>query len=172
MSQSRIVLFYYGDATDHRGRFLDDLQTQTLEGLERTHDYIQWLFPLPERSSVNPDAPSLTESDTQAFWQSEELQANLVRSLMVMLRFFGLELLQAPGSLEIRRGETFEERSRLWLTPFNHNFLRITRILRSLHLLGCSEHAAALFACLEAIHRDHHAIIGEKTFRYWKTAIR
>ena len=42
---------------------MDDLQTQTPEGLERTHDYIQWLFPLPERSSANPDAPRLSSAD-------------------------------------------------------------------------------------------------------------
>jgi Opioid growth factor receptor (OGFr) conserved region len=172
MSQSRIISFYYGDASDHKGRSLDELQTQTLDGLERTHDYIQWLFPLPERSSANPDAPLISLAEIREFSEDEELRTHLVGSLLVMLRLFGLELVEVPGRLEIRRSEAFKERSEVWLTPFNHNLMRITRILRSLHLLGCGDHAKALLVCLEGIYRDYHTIIGQKTFQYWKTALR
>ena len=54
MSSSRIVDFYAGVAPDHRGRSLAQLQSQSLSALETNHDYIQWLFPLPERSSAIP----------------------------------------------------------------------------------------------------------------------
>jgi len=170
MVRSRITGFYLGETPDHRGRVLDDLHTQTLESLERNHDYIQWLFPLPEPSSANPDAPLLSASDVREFAGSEELRSNLVRSLIVMLRFYGLELVQSPAGPVIHRSDTFHLRSKEWLTPFNHNFLRLTRILRSLTLLGCKEYADALFRCLEEIYRENPAIIGEDTFRYWKTA--
>ncbi|HEY6287985.1 MAG TPA: opioid growth factor receptor-related protein, partial [Nitrospiraceae bacterium] len=70
----------------------------TPDGLERTHDYIQWLFPLPERSSANPDAPLLSLADIRAFGESEELRSNLVRSLVVMLRFYGLEVSGEPAA--------------------------------------------------------------------------
>ena len=171
MNASRIVQFYYGDGLDHRGRTLDQLQTQTPDGLERNHDYIQWLFPLPERSSANADAPLLLPADIREFNHSEELRSNLLRSLAVMLGFYGLETTGNTGELEIRRSGNFMARSRVWLTPFNHNFLRITRILRCLSLLGCLEHARAMLGCLEGIYRDHPAIIGQKTFQFWKTAV-
>jgi hypothetical protein len=172
VSASRIVRFYVGDGPDHRGRDLLQLQNQTDDGLERNHDYIQWLFPLPEKSGANPEAPTLTQADIRAFTDSEELRGNLLKSLTVMLRFYGLEQIDAPEGVQIRRAESFEPRSRTWLTPFNHNFLRITRILRCLSLLGCDRHAAALFDCLQGIYRDHPTIIGQETFRYWKTARR
>lgn len=172
MVRSRITGFYLGETPDHRGRVLDDLHTQTLEGLERTHDYIQWLFPLPERSSASPDAPILSASDIREFAGSEELRSNLLRSLMVMLQFYGMELVQITAGPEIHRTDTFHLRSKVWLTPFNHNFLRLTRILRSLTLLSCKEYADALFRCLEEIYRENPEIIGQDTFRYWKTARR
>jgi Opioid growth factor receptor (OGFr) conserved region len=172
MPRSRITDFYLGEMPDHRGRNLDDLHTQTLEGLELTHDYIQWLFPLPERSSANPDAPLLSASDIREFSQREELRSNLLRSLTVMLQFYGMELVPTPAGPEIHRSDTFHLRSKVWLTPFNHNFLRLSRILRSLTLLSCKEYADGLFRCLEEIYRENPAIIGQETFGYWKTARR
>lgn len=172
MARSRITGFYLGETADHRGRILDDLHTQTLEGLELTHDYIQWLFPLPERSSANSDAPLLSASDIREFSEREELRSSLLRSLTVMLQFYGMELVQTPAGPEIHRTDTFHLRSKVWLTPFNHNFLRVTRILRSLSLLSCKEYADALFRCLEEIYRENPAIIGQDSFRYWKTARR
>ena len=66
--------------------------------------------------------------------------------------------------MEIRRSASFDERSRVWLTSGNHNFLRISRILRSLSLLGHGKNASALLECLEGIydgtiahHRSHDA---------------
>jgi hypothetical protein len=171
MTQSRIVAFYSGEAPDDRGRSLADLQSQSLDQLEYNHDYIQWLFPLPERSSANPAAPLLSAADVRAFADSAELRDSLLRSLSVMLRFYGLELFEPSSGVEIRPGDTFAHRSQVWLTPYNHNFLRLTRMLRSLTLLGCGEHADALFQCLEGIYRGQHAVIGPETFRYWKTAL-
>jgi hypothetical protein len=170
MSGSRIVAFYSGQAPDDRGRSLAELQAQSLDALEYNHDYIQWLFPLPERSSANPGAPLLSPADIRAFADSAALRGNLLRSLSAMLRFYGLELFESASGIEIRPADAFADRSRVWLTPYNHNFLRITRILRSLTLLACGEHADALFKCLEGIYREHHAVIGPETFRYWKTA--
>jgi hypothetical protein len=170
MTQSRITRFYAGDGLDDRGRSLADLQAQSLDELEYNHDYIQWLFPLPERSSANPSAPLLTAADLAAFAASLALRDNLLRSLAVLLRFYGLELRDTPAGFEVRRAQTFAQRSKVWLTPYNHNFLRLTRILRSLSLLDCASHAAALFQCLEDIYRESHAIIGAETFRYWKSA--
>jgi hypothetical protein len=171
VSPSPITVFYCRGGIDHRGRDLDRLQNQTLNGLERAHDYIQWLFPLRDRSSANPHAPRLDDDDIRAFNGSDALRANLVRSLEVMLRFYGLAMTTTPGCIDIRRYESFDDRKAVWLVPFNHNFLRITRILKSLTLLGCKDHARALFVCLEGIYRECPSVIGQETFRCWQSAL-
>jgi hypothetical protein len=171
MQGSRILDFYAGVAPDHRGRSLAQLQSQSLSALESNHDYIQWLFPLPERSSASAHAPILTPADIQAFEQSPVLRGSLLQSFSTMLKFYGFDLSEAVERLQVRRGRDFAARSAVWLTPFNHNYLRLTRILHSLKLLACADHADALFACLQDVYRDHADAIGEETFEYWKRAV-
>ena len=64
---SRVVDFYLGTRPDTEGRFLKDLWSWSDRDLEEVHDFIQWLFPLPEPSQFNPDAPLLTAEDIAAF---------------------------------------------------------------------------------------------------------
>ena len=111
MSSSRIVDFYAGVAPDHRGRSLAQLQSQSLSALESNHDYIQWLFPLPERSSASAHAPILTPADIQAFEEKPALSSSLLASLATMLKFYGFALVDIAGRLEVRRGPDFEVRS-------------------------------------------------------------
>jgi hypothetical protein len=66
-STSPLLDFYRGHGTDAEGRFLKDIWTWENHDLEGVHDFIQWLFPLPEPSQFNPDAPLLTEKDVEAF---------------------------------------------------------------------------------------------------------
>ena len=55
-----LLAFYRHQAPDHRGRWLQEIWRMPPSWLEQHHDYIQWLFPLPELSPVNPQAPRLT----------------------------------------------------------------------------------------------------------------
>jgi hypothetical protein len=60
-----------------------------------------------------------------------------------------------------------------WLTPANHNFLRLTRIMKSMTLLGLRSCAQALLACLEQLYRGEAGkTIGSRTMRYWRDAVR
>lgn len=44
----RLVLFTLGEGTDHRGRLIiQDVWAFPDEAFEVTHDYVQWLFPIP-----------------------------------------------------------------------------------------------------------------------------
>ena len=47
--------------------------------LEAVHDYIQWLFPLPEPSGFNVAAPVLDRDSIQEFRTRPELQQKLPR---------------------------------------------------------------------------------------------
>ncbi|NLS93662.1 MAG: hypothetical protein GXX96_15995 [Planctomycetaceae bacterium] len=43
---STILAFYSGWRADSEGRTLDEIRAWGFDQLERSHDYIQWLFPL------------------------------------------------------------------------------------------------------------------------------
>jgi hypothetical protein len=166
---SRLLDFYRGTATDSEGRWLRDLWQWNDDDLEAVHDFIQWLFPLPEPSQFNPDAPLLTTDDIAAFRIDAILQSNLRRSFERILSFLGLA---RTDDGTIKEGPNFTTRAAdVWTVP-NHNWLRITRILRSLTLLGLEPEAQALYACLNGFHRSRRFPIPESTFRYWTAAVR
>jgi len=169
---STVIDFYSGTVTDHRGRSIQDLQTQTFDQLEANHDYIQWLFPLPEVSKFNSHAPTLIADDITAFQSSVTLRQTLNTSFVVMLHFYGLEMTALANTVAIKRGETWSDRSANWLTPHNHNYLRISRILRCLVLLGCEDRSHAFLVCLEHLYETNRRVIGDVTVRYWRNAIR
>jgi hypothetical protein len=62
---SAITSFLEGTGADHRGRTLAEVIAFEDDELEGIHDYIQWLFPLPEVSAFNPFAPVITSSDIE-----------------------------------------------------------------------------------------------------------
>jgi hypothetical protein len=165
-----IVDFYRGTHADFRGRKLADICKWDDEHLEGVHNYIQILFPNRDPSPVNPAAPVLDDATVAAFARDETLRRNLAGSLDVMLRFYGLEYDAKSG--QVRRRPEFAEQSRNWLSRHNHNYLRITRILKCLMALGLPERARAFFRCLEAIYAEHSAVIGAETFAYWRAAVR
>jgi hypothetical protein len=123
------------------------MQNWSDEDLERTHDYIQWMFPLAEPSGFNVDAPILDAGAISRFQSEPSLRGHLQTSLIRMLSFYGLEI-HGTIPLSVTRAPNFAERAENWLTPSNHNHLRITRILKSLKLLGPGEQARLLIAWL------------------------
>ena len=168
-----MVRFYRDERGDHRGRKLSTILSRSTEWLEYTHDYIQWLFPLAVPSAFNPDAPILSSSDIQEFYSDRVLRSTLRDALNVMLDFYGLLLVaRTEACMQVIKDSSFETRAQSWLTPGNHNFLRITRILKSLCLLGLPEHAQALFECLNLIYKEHGGVVGAETFEFWRRAVR
>jgi len=166
---SPILRFYEGDAPDDRGRYLPEIQQWPDERLEAVHDFIQWMFPLAERSGANPGAPILDDDAIREFRSRADLQERLRASFLRMLRFYGLRI--GPDA-SVQRAENFSERSKNWLVAGNHNHLRITRILKSLRILGLQGEATAFFECLTEIYREQskgRAPISEQTFRYWRS---
>ena len=160
-----IVTLYRGGRDAH-GRSLEDMLKYDHVALEEHHDFIQFLFPSDQPSQFQ-DAPLVTAKTRREFAADAAMRANLGRSLDVMLNFYGLWYDHGTGRVE--RGDNFAVRAKNWLAVPNHNFLRVTRILRSLALLGLPDRAAALLACLEELYRDRAAIIGDAV-RYWRNA--
>jgi len=151
---SRWLAFYQGVGTDSEGRTIGEILAWDDDRLESVHDFIQWLFPLPEPSRFNPDAPLLTANDVAAARADATVQSNLQAALLRMRRFYGLTADTA-------------ERPKHWVGPADHNHLRLTRILRSLTLLGFAEEARQLY---EALSVYEHAV-PERTRTFWRNAI-
>jgi hypothetical protein len=76
--------------------------------LEHIHDFIQWLFPLPEPSRAQPQSPTLTSAEIAAIRQSSAAQENLKRAAQMMTDSY--------------------QRHDHWLRRADHNHLRIIRI--------------------------------------------
>ncbi|RAL59926.1 hypothetical protein DID88_000552 [Monilinia fructigena] len=139
--------------------------------LEEIHDYIQWLFPLPEESMVS-DAPLVDEDVFAAFHASSELQSEVKKSLVKMLNFYGLKFaddLDEENSPVIVKASNFNDRCGNWLVSYNHNHLRISRILRSLRVLGLELEAAAFYKVLSnIIYQKHGQVVNNRSTEYWR----
>ncbi len=162
-----LVEFYRGEAADYQDRTLHDIWSWDDRRLEDRHDYIQVLFPLLEESRFNAHAPLLDDATLARFRADEVIQANLLQSFRVMLRFYGFRLDEKTG--EIIAADDFGERAKEWLSPGDHNHLRITRILKCLRLCGLKNRAAAFLKRLLAL-PEHDGPTGESR-RYWREAV-
>ena len=165
-----IIGFYRGDERNQVGETIDDIFKMSMNELEKDHCYIQWLFPLPEKSKAVPTAPVLCEADIQDFKSDESLQMKMAKATMKMLSFYGLTINGGDESL-IVKGSNWEERSKEWITPRNHNFLRLTRMIRSLKLCGMETWAKALHNRLCKIYEENSGTIGPLTKQFWDEAI-
>jgi Opioid growth factor receptor (OGFr) conserved region len=165
-----LIAFYRDGARDDRGRTLAEILNWSDDRLEDVHDFIQWLFPLPERSGANPDAPTLDAATIQAFLTTHTMHHRLHQAFERMLRFYGLAWVPSPQGNAVERLPNFRERAQNWLLPMNHNHLRLTRILRSTLLLGLEAESKALFHALNTIYREFPARISARTHAFWSDA--
>jgi hypothetical protein len=138
--------------TDGRSRNVEEVLTFSDDELERVHDYIQWLFPLPTRSSAQPNAPALTDGEIAAIRADARALDNLSRATERMLRFYG--------------------RTEWWLTWSDHNHLRISRILQSLRLLTGMDAARRFHDGILSLHEAAGSPISPHNLRYWEKATR
>lgn len=142
----RIIAFYEGTGTDAAGRSFEDVLSLSDDQLETIHDWVQWVFPLPEWSRAQPQSPALTADDVVAF-KSTFLRAQVLRATIRVQEFFA--------------------RTTRWRRSRDHNHLRITRILRFLTLIG--EHGAAMN--LYEFVKEHVQGLPLNTLWYWTEAL-
>lgn len=64
----------------------------------------------------------------------------------------------------------FRARNRVWVSRFNHNHLRITRIIRSLRVLGLEDEARVFFEAVEGVYEDTGKI-GQRSLMFWRRAM-
>lgn len=115
--------------------------------LERSHTYIQWIFPTDEASRFNARAPVLSPRLARTIAGQCNASLSIVYSFVMMLHFYGMRLVNHHPPV-VERAKTGAEDRIAFLSRSTHNWLRITRILRSLKLLGLSEFSDAFLKAL------------------------
>lgn len=164
-NDQRLIEFYGGGGLDHKGRRLEDIWALSPFWLEHTHDYIQWLFPIPEAGRFNAFAPLLTPTVQAAFERSDVMRQHQQRSLEVMLDFFGLTW----DENSIVAQPTLAIPTHIWLKAGGHNHLRITRMIRSLALCHQPNLARAFQQAMIAI-GTQQGVVSESSIQYWQEA--
>ncbi len=162
-----IVAFFDGSGTDRDGRTFEDLLDLDHVEFESDHRHIQWLFPTPEKSSFGYFTPRISPAEIHAFRSRPELRDRLRRALRHALDFLGLQLIEGEV-LAVVEGPFFSHRAAAWITEGNHNYLRISRILRSLTCLGLEAEAQAFLAYLEDLYLRRGDVIGPRALAYWR----
>uniref|UniRef100_A0A8C4T704 Opioid growth factor receptor like 1 n=1 Tax=Erpetoichthys calabaricus TaxID=27687 RepID=A0A8C4T704_ERPCA len=140
------------------------------EKLEHNHTYIQWLFPLREQG-LNFYAQELTQDEIKEFQNNREAKRRFIIAYTVMLDFFGIKLLDKNGS--VSRASNWCERFQ-HLNESQHNYLRITRILKSLGELGFESFKAPLvkFLLKEALIEETVPNMKQSALEYFVYTIR
>jgi hypothetical protein len=251
-----IVRFYDANvqAKDAHGRTQEHILTWSDSKLESCHNYIQMLFPVPEGSAFNWEAPIIDRETMDTFRARSELRIRLRSSFERMLDFYGFEVSLVPevdsagedeqkvgikikdessggvesiaqGNIPTKKAETatkpqettdgelrnlaktaddrtdesanitvdptpetqsdstascgyhiiraphWQKSFRSWAVRFDHNHLRITRILRCLRILGLQTECDAFFVALKRICEDPTTNISERSLSYWTRAV-
>lgn len=143
--------FLRGQGHDGRGRLLTEVLAFDDAQIEQVHDFIQWLFPLPEPSRAVPGAPVLGAVEAAAI-RADPLARHGLRA--------GLE-----------RMERFYAETDGWLTGFDHNHLRITRIIAAVRDLLGREEAAGFHAFVTERNRAAGGPVNAANMRYWGQAL-
>lgn len=135
----KVIDFYCYEGRDRYGRSHSDMVAMNNYQLENSHDVIQWLFPLHEPSNFNEDAPLIDRNSVKILRANKTALDRMGAAFYRFVQFLGfdirLPLLDGSGG-GIVPGGNYIERIKNWRTPFNHNHLRITRVIRSYRLFG------------------------------------
>lgn len=158
-----IVYFYNGLRGNQNGDRLDEMLNWSNYSLEMEHDWIQWAFPSNEPSGINDYAPVLTLAESEAFKSDVELQKKVQVMFERFLNFLEFKMVVTEGEIQI---SPMYEEIPWWINHFNHNMLRVTRVLKSLRLTGNENYAAAFFEAL----KPFECFQSQNTWDFWKNA--
>ena len=143
-----VLSFLEGTGRDHKGRSLASIQSESDQFWSEEHDFIQWLFPLDEKSMSVPNSPVIRQPEIQWIRDSDEAQASLDKNVL--------------------RYQQYLKKDREWHRAYDHNHLRITRVLKSLKLLQDLDRARQFKYWIARQLGDQIDVINEKTKQYWR----
>jgi len=168
---SELIRFYRGERNKNNVT-IDEVWGFSDKDLENTHNYIQWLFPIVEPDYWNRDTPKLSEDDILQFKENKPLKTKVIKSLIILSRFWGFNWgWDTDGKLKLKKGYSYEEKSKNWQTHMNHNFLRMTRVIHCLNDLGLYDIAEAFYNGIMQIALENPEKINATSIVYWRNAM-
>jgi len=144
--------------------------------LERHHAYIQWIFPIREQG-LNYASYPLQVHEAHAIRGDEECQIRLRLSFKLMLDFYGMDL-DEDNPLLISRHQDLRVCGQRYLNLMSscHNYLRITRILKSLCELGQDDYVPSFLLFVLAEQSQYETLdteeIKSSMDHYWVYCMR
>jgi hypothetical protein len=147
---SAVLGFLEQTSDDHQQRKISDIWKWQDEAWAEEHDFIQWLFPLNEKSMSVPNVPVIREPEISDIRDSQKAQDSLKRST--------------------ERYKQFLTREKYWKLSYNHNHLRITRVIKSLRMLCGDEQANEFKYWIAGQLGDKIDRIDVKTKQFWRLA--
>ena len=104
----------------------------------------------------------------KAFHSDELLRKHMRLSLVRMLKFLGFRF----DGKQLDKASNWSQRREEWFTVHSHNSLRITRILKSMTLLGLRQDAIELHGGLEALcENESDCGITAESRKLWRQAV-
>lgn len=169
------LAFVEGRGVDAAGRTIEDYFKFDADKWEECHNHVQWAFPSHIMSRFNMEAPVVDMEDfsnrlsAQGHVNIKQLMGNYLTSL---------------GWFEDKGGwhaDLKHERAELWLTPYNHNYQRISRLLNLLSWIDSNlaiellnEFLTVAQEASKWVMEDHFklpmAVINAETVVYWSKA--
>lgn len=170
---SKIIDFYFNRryANKKPDYYIKNILKWNDYKLEKNHDWVQWVFPLPEKSKYNLNAPILDYFDIHLFKSTKILDKTIYTAFIRLLNFYGFTL--DPITLLPKQYKSLYRKENGIIVGLysSHNYLRITRIMRFFNLIG-KEYLSLLFflAMCQAINSDpklNKKVVDSSSLKYW-----
>lgn len=166
-----LVRFYRGEIKTGGGAYVaegwsfDDIMDFDYSQMETCHRWTQWVWPTKERSFFQPDVPLLNNDVINIFREDGELQNKVTQAFLKTLDFYGFKLEGEEEKVVLQEAGWHHENPLWAIQHFNHNYLRLTRILTSVRYIG---HEPWSVSFKEAL--LEHAKYDVETKMYWEHA--
>ena len=141
--------FLLGKEEDFKGRTIEDIWSFSDIQIEKNHDFIQLIFPLNKRSqNVFHDYYLDNEELINDLKENKQICENIMKSSSWFLSFL--------------------KRNNHWKSIYDHNQLRITRVIECLRLLVGDDEADNFYQSVVGLSLDSN--INKTTLEFWKNA--
>lgn len=170
------LAFMEGRGVDAAGRTIEDYFKFDEYKWEECHNHVQWAFPSHIMSRFNLEAPVV---DMEDFSNRLSVQGHInIKQLMT-------NYLNSLGWFEDKGGwhaDLKHERAERWLSPYNHNYQRISRLLNLLSWIDANLAIELLNEFLEVarnaskwvwthtLQNEPVYVINAETVVYWSKA--
>ena len=141
--------FLLGKEEDFKGRTIEDIWSFSDIQIEKNHDFIQLIFPLNKRSQNVFHGYYLDNEELiNDLKENKQIRENIMKSSSWFLSFL--------------------KRNHHWKSRYDHNQLRITRVIECLRLLVGDDEADNFYKSVLELCPNNN--INTTTLEFWKNA--